>query len=82
MSILAICPCCSNTMLHYISHHRDYWFCRSCWQEMPNLAEIDRHNHQAVRTPLFSHQSLSVHRQKQIANLTLKREKVKPPVLV
>lgn len=69
-------------MLHYISHHRDYWFCRSCWQEMPNLAEIDRSNHQAVRTPLFSHQSLSVNRQKQTVNLSLKLEKDKSPALV
>ena len=36
MSLLTICPCCSNSMLHYLNHSRDYWFCRNCWQEMPN----------------------------------------------
>ncbi|MGL5059497.1 MAG: hypothetical protein ACRC62_05905 [Microcoleus sp.] len=29
------CPCCSNQMLRHIRHHQVYWFCRSCWQEMP-----------------------------------------------
>ena len=27
-------------MLHHIGHHRDYWFCRSCWQIMPNLGQV------------------------------------------
>ena len=33
----AICPNCSDIMLHHFGNHREYWFCRSCWQEMPNL---------------------------------------------
>ena len=32
-----VCPCCSNKLIHHISNHRDYWFCRSCWQEMPAI---------------------------------------------
>ena len=24
-------------MLHHLSNHREYWFCRHCWQEMPDL---------------------------------------------
>lgn len=24
-------------MLHHFGDHREYWFCRNCWQEMPNL---------------------------------------------
>ena len=35
MKSYAVCPCCSNKLIHHISNHRDYWFCRSCWQEMP-----------------------------------------------
>jgi hypothetical protein len=31
------CPCCSNQLLRHIRHHKIYWFCTSCWQEMPNL---------------------------------------------
>ncbi|MDX2217018.1 MAG: hypothetical protein SFY66_27375 [Oculatellaceae cyanobacterium bins.114] len=22
-------------MLQHVRHHQVYWFCRSCWQEMP-----------------------------------------------
>ena len=42
MNTLTICPCCSNTMLHYINNRRDYWFCRNCWQEMPNLNSVEK----------------------------------------
>lgn len=31
------CPCCSNSMLRHFRNHQTYWFCRSCWQEMPLL---------------------------------------------
>jgi hypothetical protein len=31
------CPCCSNQLLRHIRHQGIYWFCTSCWQEMPNL---------------------------------------------
>ena len=42
MNILTICPCCSNPMLHHINNRRDYWFCRNCWQEMPNLNGVEK----------------------------------------
>ncbi|MUG96056.1 hypothetical protein F7734_28400 [Scytonema sp. UIC 10036] len=29
------CPCCSHRLLQHIRNNRVYWFCRSCWQEMP-----------------------------------------------
>ncbi|MBV6625758.1 MAG: hypothetical protein KI793_22990 [Rivularia sp. (in: Bacteria)] len=29
------CPCCKDTLLSHISHNHVYWFCPSCWQEMP-----------------------------------------------
>jgi hypothetical protein len=29
------CPCCKDTLLCHISHNHIYWFCPSCWQEMP-----------------------------------------------
>nr|WP_084226917.1 hypothetical protein [Nostoc sp. KVJ20] len=32
------CPCCSNQMLRHIRLQETYWFCRHCWQEMPNLS--------------------------------------------
>ena len=40
MKSYAVCPCCSNKLMHHISHHRDYWFCRSCWQEMPAIKMV------------------------------------------
>ena len=40
MKTYAVCPCCSNKLMHHISNHRDYWFCRSCWQEMPPLKMV------------------------------------------
>ncbi|MBL1175286.1 MAG: hypothetical protein FWK01_09190 [Pantanalinema sp. GBBB05] len=33
---MANCPCCSNQMLRHIRANQTYWFCRHCWQEMPN----------------------------------------------
>jgi len=35
MNTYALCPCCSDKLIHHIGHQRDYWFCRGCWQEMP-----------------------------------------------
>ena len=40
--IVTPCPCCSNPMLHHLGDRREYWFCRECWQEMPDLAEVRR----------------------------------------
>lgn len=58
MNTYALCPCCSGRLIHQISHHRDYWFCRTCWEEMPILeiqvAKIDRlkYQHQIDRNSL------------------------------
>ena len=54
MNILAACPCCSSPMLRYLSRHRKYWFCRKCWQEMPDL-EVS---------------AINYHRQNKIVNLS------------
>lgn len=32
---MATCPCCSNQMLRHVRHKQIYYFCRTCWQEMP-----------------------------------------------
>ena len=40
MNLVNTCPCCSSSMLHHFKDHREYWFCRQCWQEMPNLSII------------------------------------------
>ena len=31
-------------MVHYVGHLREYWFCRSCWQEMPDLEVVRKNN--------------------------------------
>lgn len=31
------CPCCGNALLRHVRHNDVYWFCQSCWAEMPNL---------------------------------------------
>ena len=31
-------------MLHHFRDHQEYWFCRKCWQEMPNLSVIKEHH--------------------------------------
>ena len=37
MDTLVVCPCCSSPLLHHVSNHGEYWFCRHCWQEMPDF---------------------------------------------
>jgi|GEM_PF-4686989 len=32
------CPCCSDVLLKHIHHSHSFWFCRTCWQEMPILS--------------------------------------------
>ena len=31
------CICCHDRLLRHINHHRVYWFCPACHQEMPNM---------------------------------------------
>lgn len=38
MNFVTNCPCCSSPMLHHLRNRQEYWFCRKCWQEMPNLS--------------------------------------------
>lgn len=39
---MKVCPCCSGQMQRHIEKHQIYWFCRHCWQEMPEIETIDR----------------------------------------
>ncbi len=32
------CPCCSNKLLRHARNRGIYWFCTSCWQEMPDFS--------------------------------------------
>lgn len=35
-----ICPCCSGNLLRHARHGNVYWFCRHCWQEMPECSAL------------------------------------------
>ncbi len=52
MHTSVICPCCSENLLHHLNGSRDYWYCPSCREEMPNLDAVKRnkfyHQHQIV----------------------------------
>lgn len=32
------CPCCGSSLLRHARQGGIYWFCTSCWQEVPLLA--------------------------------------------
>lgn len=32
------CPCCGSALLRHVRKAGVYWFCTSCWQEVPLLA--------------------------------------------
>ena len=39
-------------MLHHINSQKEYWFCRNCWQEMPNLAYLEQNNYRQSNKPV------------------------------
>ena len=41
---MSLCPCCSDKLLFHIGFQRTYWFCPSCWQEMPDLNLVSKDN--------------------------------------
>ena len=49
MNVLTICPCCSTPMLRHLDRRREYWFCRHCWQEMPDLDNAYQKAHRFSR---------------------------------
>ncbi|WP_449002355.1 hypothetical protein [Myxosarcina sp. GI1(2024)] len=67
MNVNKICPCCSNSMLHCLEGNRSYWFCRHCWEEMPDLTaklESDEGRDTTLAnpklTPIASHNNIIV----------------------
>ena len=37
------CICCRDRLIKHLSHRRTYWFCPTCYQEMPNIDEVKIH---------------------------------------
>ncbi|MGD1871863.1 MAG: hypothetical protein ACFB02_02305 [Mastigocoleus sp.] len=31
------CPCCGGSLLRHFRQGEVYWFCKTCWQEVPSL---------------------------------------------
>jgi uncharacterized Zn finger protein (UPF0148 family) len=44
------CPCCGNPLLRHVRHQGVYWFCQSCWQEVPLLCSNQSHSSLHGRT--------------------------------
>ena len=40
VKVMSTCPCCSDQLIRHVRQNQIYWFCPSCWQEMPDLEEI------------------------------------------
>ncbi|MBD2463464.1 hypothetical protein H6G89_20890 [Oscillatoria sp. FACHB-1407] len=40
-------------MLRHVRHHEVYWFCRTCWQEMPLFEEPKLHQVPLALEPYF-----------------------------
>ncbi|MDJ0734239.1 MAG: hypothetical protein QNJ47_09210 [Nostocaceae cyanobacterium] len=50
------CPCCDSSLLRHVRHGKIYWFCQSCWQEVPlltvsNLSNLVKARNSSVITP-------------------------------
>ena len=50
MNIPTICPCCSSKLIRHIEGDRDYWFCRTCWSEMPVIDSEDKQQEDAQKS--------------------------------
>ena len=60
--ISSICPCCSTPLLHHLSNHREYWFCRHCWEEMPDL-DIAKYRQYRVGQAIVLYTNMPITRQ-------------------
>ncbi|MCU0527174.1 MAG: hypothetical protein MUF72_20385 [Elainella sp. Prado103] len=50
-------------MIRHIRHQQVYWFCRSCWQEMPLIDTISSHapvSFKLQHTPAVAVRSLAL----------------------
>lgn len=48
------CPCCGSPLLRHIRQGELYWFCKSCWQEVPMLTQSYLHNVQGRNSGLLA----------------------------
>ncbi|MDJ0678165.1 MAG: hypothetical protein QNJ36_22740 [Calothrix sp. MO_167.B42] len=48
------CPCCGASLLRHVRQGEVYWFCKTCWQEVPSLSVSLRSNIKAINSTAFS----------------------------
>ncbi len=50
------CPCCGSSLLRHARQGGVYWFCTSCWQEVPilTISKMPRPEVATVRSPLVA----------------------------
>lgn len=49
------CPCCGSSVLRHARQGGVYWFCPSCWQEVPVLTVSQMHHPKViVPSPLIA----------------------------
>ena len=63
MNISACCPCCSNKLIHYINHDRDYWFCKTCWSEMPIIKDCKTKTTESNYHQEVEQESINAHKE-------------------
>lgn len=47
------CPCCGSSLLRHVRHSEVYWFCKTCWQEVPLLTVISLPNVEGRNTGIL-----------------------------
>ena len=61
-------------MLRHFSNYRTYWFCRHCWQEMPNLTAFLKNDRFQKYQPINSSVSFRRVLKKNRTNLLNKQD--------
>ncbi len=47
------CPCCGSSLLRHVRQSEVYWFCKTCWQEVPSLGVTRISDLETVDSKLF-----------------------------
>ncbi|MEB3181780.1 MAG: hypothetical protein VKL59_22515 [Nostocaceae cyanobacterium] len=53
------CPCCGSSLLRHVRQSGVYWFCTSCWQEVPLLTKRSLPRQQTLTSSLHLKQPVS-----------------------
>lgn len=53
------CPCCGGSILRHVRQSEVYWFCKSCWQEVPSLSVTRVSNMEARHSGVFRRSAIN-----------------------